>query len=42
MTQRELDEFTDLSHLLSAAPNVVVANVAEVRLLVFTLDGIAL
>jgi hypothetical protein len=42
VTERKLDELTDLSKLLAATSDVVVTNVCEVRLLVLALDGLAL
>lgn len=42
MAQRQLNELTDLSHLLAAATNVVVADICEIAFLIFTLDGLAL
>ena len=42
MPERKLDQLTNLRHLLAAATDVVVANVAKVCLLVLTLDGVAL
>ena len=42
MAQRKLDKFTDLSHLLAAATNVVIADIGEVGLFVFALDRVAL
>ena len=42
MPQGQLDELTDLRHLLAAATNVVIANIGEVRLFVFTLDRVTL
>lgn len=42
MAQRQLDHFTDLSHLLAAATNIVVSNLVEIVLLLIALDGLAL
>jgi hypothetical protein len=41
MPQRQLDELANLCHLLPAATNVVIANLVEVALLIFALDGLA-
>lgn len=42
MTERQLDQFTDLSHLLAATTDIVVTNLVEVTLLILALDGLAL
>lgn len=42
MAERQLDQLADLSHLLAAAANVVIAHVCKVVLLVLALDRIAL
>jgi hypothetical protein len=42
MTERQLDQFTDLSHLLAASTNIIVANLVEVALLILSLDGLTL
>lgn len=42
MTERKFDQFTDLSHLLSATANIVIADVCKITLLVFSLYGVSL
>jgi hypothetical protein len=42
VTKRKFNEFTDLSHLLAATSNVIVADVGQVGLFVLALDGITL
>lgn len=42
MTKRQLDQLTDLSHLLAATTNVVIANLVKVTLLILALNGLAL
>jgi hypothetical protein len=42
VAQRQLDQFTDLSHLLAATTNIIVANLVEVTLLILSLDGLTL
>jgi hypothetical protein len=42
MTERQLDQFTNLSHLLAASTNIIIANLVEVSLLVLSLDGLTL
>lgn len=37
--EREFDHFSDLGHLLAASTNVIVPNVRQVGLFIFTLDG---
>jgi hypothetical protein len=39
MTERQLDQFTDLSHLLAASTNIIVANLVEVALLTVILSS---
>jgi hypothetical protein len=41
MSKGQLDQFSDLSHLLSAATNVIVSNLVQVSFLIFTLDRVA-
>lgn len=41
MPQGQLDKLTDLSHLLSAATNIIVADLVEIALLIFALNGLA-
>jgi hypothetical protein len=42
MSERKLDHFSDLGHLLSASTNVIVANLVEVVLLLISLNRLAL
>ena len=42
MPERQLDELADLGHLLAHTTNVVVADLAQVGLLVLALDRLAL
>jgi hypothetical protein len=42
MTQRKFNQFTNLCHLLAYATNIVITNFIKVRLLILTLDGVAL
>jgi hypothetical protein len=42
MAKRKLDHFSDLSHLLAASTNVVIADLVQVVLLLFSLDRLAL
>ena len=42
MPKGQLDELTDLSHLLAATTNIVVSDIVEIRLFVFALDRVAL
>jgi hypothetical protein len=42
MTQRQLDQFTDLSHLLAATTNIVITDLVEVALLILSLDWLTL
>ena len=42
MAEGEFDEFTNLSQLLTAATNVVIADIVEIGFFVFTLDRITL
>ncbi|KAJ7752355.1 hypothetical protein B0H16DRAFT_1723713 [Mycena metata] len=42
VTERQLDQFTDLGHLLAAATDIVVADVSEVEFLLFSLDWVTL
>ena len=41
MTEGQFDQLSDLSHLFTAATNVVVADISEIALLIFPLDGLA-
>ena len=42
MTQRKLNQFTNLGHLLAYATNIVITNIIKVGLLILTFDGVAL
>lgn len=42
MTEGKLDHFADLSHLLAAASDIIIANLVEVVLLLVSLDRVAL
>jgi hypothetical protein len=42
MPERQLDHFADLSHLLAATTDIIVADLVEVVLLLIALDGLAL
>lgn len=41
MAQGQLDQLTDLCHLLAAATDIVVADLIQVLFLVLTLDWLA-
>jgi hypothetical protein len=42
VAERQLNQFTDLSHLFPAATNIIVANLVQVALLILSLDGLTL
>jgi hypothetical protein len=42
MPEGQLNHFPDLSHLLAATTNVIVADLIQIVLLLVTLDGLAL
>lgn len=42
MTKGELDQLADLSHLLAASTNIVIADIGKIALLVLSLDQLAL
>lgn len=41
MAERKLDQLTNLRHLFPAATNVIVSNLIQVTLFVFSLDGLS-
>jgi hypothetical protein len=42
MTERELDKFTDLSHLLATSTNVIITDISKIRFFVLSLDRVSL
>jgi predicted membrane chloride channel (bestrophin family) len=42
MPQRQLDQLTDLSHLLAAAADIIVADLVKVSFLILALYGLTL
>lgn len=41
MSQWQLHQFSDLCHLFPASTNIVVSNLVQIPLLVFTIEGLA-
>jgi hypothetical protein len=42
VTKRQLNQFTDLRHLLAASANIIIADIRKVGLLLFALDWVPL